>query len=159
MLLRKLIPANDRVESLSNNLVQKDSFETEDTAVSVSETEASAKTDGHVAAKTSAWLVSAPLDYLFVCGFAPWILGFFAYLYFGSRQSEFPSPEQTILNILFIALSFLVGESHQFTSILRYATDERQKAKSPSWQNWFLASFLEGAVSRIMWSCCESIAD
>lgn len=74
---------------------------------------------------TEKWLVSRRVDLLFVCGGLPWILGgmFHLILDLGIRSWDFGLGEfgANNLAICWIVGSLLIGESHQFTSILRLA--------------------------------------
>ncbi|MBX9573322.1 MAG: hypothetical protein K2X77_30765 [Candidatus Obscuribacterales bacterium] len=67
------------------------------------------------------WLVSPTIDLLFVCGIAPWCFGLLTYFLLGDVLSKpNPSSNEHALTICYIVASLLIGESHQFTSILRY---------------------------------------
>jgi len=70
-------------------------------------------------------------DRLFVCGFAPWICGLIGYLLIGERIDRVEVRQlQSFLTIFFVASSLLVGESHQFTSIIRYYGAFRTRVKA-----------------------------
>ena len=67
------------------------------------------------------WLVSPSFDLLFVCGIAPWIFGLACYALLGNvLDKPIPSSNEHALTICYVVVSLLIGESHQFTSILRY---------------------------------------
>lgn len=99
-----------------------------------------------IPAPRSRWLVSEWFDLLFVCGFAPWILGLAASLVFGATpvpplvpseivQSTSALPvesgaTQQAFSLAFVVASLVLGESHQFTSIIRYFTAIRNRKKS-----------------------------
>jgi hypothetical protein len=73
--------------------------------------------------KRRTWLISSWFDLLFVCGLAPWLLGLVALC----TVDAVPGPkaltaEQGYFGIFFVVASLLIGESHQFTSIVRYFT-------------------------------------
>lgn len=69
------------------------------------------------------YLMSPALDLLFVCGFAPWLIGaIFFFISAADRQIGSPFLPQQSLATVFIVASLLIGESHQFTSIIRYYT-------------------------------------
>ena len=90
------------------------------------------------------WLISPTVDVLFVCGIAPWIMGLFVSILIGGPlQTAQPSPQQFELSIFFIVASLMIGEAHQFTSIIKYLR-ERGKPRR-SWQQrlpfWFLFLF------------------
>lgn len=75
----------------------------------------------HDSAKNKHWLVSPSFDLLFVCGVAPWILGLLSYGLLGNTlENPNPSSKEHALTIGYVVLSLLIGESHQFTSIVRY---------------------------------------
>jgi len=101
---------------------------------------------------SSRWLVSPSIDYLFVCGFAPWILGFLTSCFCGPFLPGSPNAHQTTLSILFIVLSFLVGESHQFTSILRNVKKQVRDLKAnPRPIKWgFWRTYLRLQVAAIL---------
>lgn len=76
------------------------------------------------------WLVSSTIDILFVCGLAPWLLGFVAYMTLGGIPSApLVSEPQQQMTILFVVASLIIGEGHQFTSIIRYYTKKRPRQK------------------------------
>lgn len=72
--------------------------------------------------------MSAKFDILFVCGIAPWLAGALFYIvtiadqHFGNQFF----PQQGLATVFIIA-SLLIGESHQFTSIIRYYTTFRKR--------------------------------
>ncbi len=67
------------------------------------------------------WFVSREIDILFVCGLAPWLAGILFFLVTGANGAYPPTKiPQQILTYFFVAASLIIGESHQFTSILRY---------------------------------------
>ncbi|MBX9695332.1 MAG: hypothetical protein K2Z81_23300, partial [Cyanobacteria bacterium] len=69
----------------------------------------------------STWLVSRRFDLLFVCGLAPWLLAVVAFLVTaGALDKPLPSQLDRGLTFLLAFASLIIGESHQFTSILRY---------------------------------------
>lgn len=71
--------------------------------------------------RNNPWMINRLLDVIFVCGMAPWIFGALAYLVIGTDLASTSSrPQLTGLTFTFVVASFLIGESHQFTSILRY---------------------------------------
>jgi len=76
-----------------------------------------------------AWLISPGLDLFFVCGLAPWLLGFAIYLFTGGHLELQKSP-QYVIAILFATASLIIGESHQFTSIVRYYGTFRSRSKA-----------------------------
>jgi hypothetical protein len=76
------------------------------------------------------WLVSSRIDLLFVCGLAPWLLGYLAYLILGGTpNAPSVSESQQHMTIFFVVASLIIGEGHQFTSIVRYYTKLRQRKK------------------------------
>lgn len=81
-------------------------------------------------------LVSPLFDMLFVCGLAPWLLGLttFAIAFSGLGERSFFSSMLAPLTVCYVAASILIGESHQFTSILRYYGPFRERS------NQFIAS-------------------
>lgn len=97
-----------------------------------------------------AWLVSKKFDLLFVCGFAPWILGAIAlFVSGGSTQKAIASTEQQLLTFFLVAASFLIGESHQFTSVIRYYSKTFRERRNPYkwhrlpiWVIYFLAGLV-----------------
>ncbi|HEY9734371.1 MAG TPA: hypothetical protein V6C89_20840 [Drouetiella sp.] len=69
----------------------------------------------------SPWLVTPLFDLLFVCGAAPWIAGILFFLISGAGGAFKPNgPTLQATTIVFVTVSLLIGESHQFTSIIRY---------------------------------------
>lgn len=73
----------------------------------------------------SQWLISPTVDLLFVCGFAPWLFGAATAIaaFNGKIPAPFKSgvPDTGPFNSLFLVVAALIiGESHQFTSIIRY---------------------------------------
>lgn len=88
------------------------------------------------------WLVSKPFDLLFVCGLAPWIFGAVAMFVSGGPNQLIATPAQQMLTIFLVGASFMVGESHQFTSIIRYYSKTfRQRRKPYRWHRvpiWIL---------------------
>lgn len=94
----------------------------------------------------SHWFVSKWFDLLFVCGLAPWILGLSAIMIMGANPSKLvQSGPQTVLTIFFILSSLLIGEAHQFTSILRYYGSFRHRTPKYRWHRapfWVLYGFL-----------------
>lgn len=69
----------------------------------------------------SSWLISPSFDLLFVCGIAPWIFGLLSYALLGNvLEKPNPSSNEHGLTICYVVASLLIGESHQFTSVLRY---------------------------------------
>lgn len=77
-------------------------------------------------------LVSPLFDILFVCGGAPWILGLLVnFSILGQiQQMEGSAQILTGLTVIYVVLSILIGESHQFTSILRYYGTFRDRKKN-----------------------------
>ncbi|MBX9723513.1 MAG: hypothetical protein K2X81_19060, partial [Candidatus Obscuribacterales bacterium] len=76
------------------------------------------------------WLISPVVDLLFVCGFAPWILGIAAYFAIDSNLAKSGiGPGQYGFNLFFIVASLLIGESHQFTSIIRFLAKHPKKPR------------------------------
>ena len=91
----------------------------------------------------SQWLVSQNIDLLFVCGLLPWILGAIAYFSTGGLvQQPVVGTNQQLLTMFLVFSSFLIGESHQFTSILRYYSKTfRRRRNLYRWHRlpiWFL---------------------
>ncbi|HEY9677694.1 MAG TPA: hypothetical protein V6C76_06780 [Drouetiella sp.] len=78
------------------------------------------------------WLVSRNFDLLFVCGIAPWIAGLLMFVVTGSGGATKPTvhPQQA-LTLAFVVASLVIGESHQFTSIIRYYSTTFRKRKKP----------------------------
>jgi len=77
------------------------------------------------------WLVSSKIDILFVCGLAPWLLGWLTYMVLGGiPNAPIVSESQQQLTIFFVLTSLIIGEGHQFTSIVRYYAKLRQRKKS-----------------------------
>lgn len=76
-------------------------------------------------------LVSPMFDMLFVCGLAPWLLGLitFAIAYSGVGETASAASMLAPLTVCYVAASILIGESHQFTSILRYYGPFRERSK------------------------------
>ena len=81
--------------------------------------------------KDRLYLVSPLFDILFVCGGAPWLLGITAYLTIGTNISGdlFNREILSMLTVIYVAASILIGESHQFTSILRYYGTFKERSK------------------------------
>jgi hypothetical protein len=75
------------------------------------------------------WLISPMLDLFFVCGLAPWFFGFAIFLFTDGRL-DLQTPSQYIVAVLFATASLLIGESHQFTSIVRYYGKFRTRTKA-----------------------------
>jgi hypothetical protein len=74
-----------------------------------------------LAGPASPWLVSRAFDVLFVCGLAPWIFGLLVYFLVGDITFKVvQTPQLQYFTIAYVVASLLVGEGHQFTSILRY---------------------------------------
>ena len=100
------------------------------------------KSSEAIARDRQRWLISPLFDLMFVCGAAPWILGFVTYLILGSDISAIKaSPAQQALSIFLVTASLLIGESHQFTSIIRYYDLGRKQKKSYKLHRfpfWFL---------------------
>lgn len=61
------------------------------------------------------WIISPVIDTLFICGGLPWILGITTEIILRQHVEVSATP----LTVGFIVMSLLVGESHQFSSILR----------------------------------------
>jgi len=119
-----------------------------------------------IPAQKSRWIVSELFDLLFVCGFAPWILGLAAYLVFGatpvppvvpgemvqaatSLPTE-PGSASQAFSLAFVVASLIIGESHQFTSIIRYFTVIRNRKKSYLLSRlpfWFLYAAVISAIA------------
>jgi hypothetical protein len=77
-------------------------------------------------------LVSPMFDMLFICGLAPWILGLATFLLTGGQivsGSNSPASSHPWFTASFVAVSFIIGESHQFTSILRYYGSFKRRKK------------------------------
>ena len=78
-----------------------------------------------------AWMISREVDLLFVCGLAPWILGGLAWALLGSPMQDMHA---TFLHrgftMLYVFSALLIGEGHQFTSILRFHFARR------FWKRW-----------------------
>src|SRR5579884_374219 len=93
------------------------------------------------------WLVSPGIDLLFVCGLAPWILGLLTYLFLGFRLSD-PAcaPATSSAAVVLMVVSFLVGETHQFTSIVRYCTRKRKLTERSFWLHYPLWLSLLGVA-------------
>jgi hypothetical protein len=95
------------------------------------------------------WMLSPLFDLLFICGLAPWILGFVSYFIVGAlTNAPRHNLPQTSLTLAFIVASFVIGESHQFTSIIRYYSKFRYaklgvKARFPF---WFIYSLIIGTL-------------
>jgi hypothetical protein len=69
-------------------------------------------------------------------------LGLAAYAIVGQHPDSFiPSQHQRFLTTFFVAASLIIGESHQFTSIIRYYGAFRSRKKAYRWQRvpfWIL---------------------
>lgn len=95
------------------------------------------------------WLISPWFDALFICGLAPWIFGFLAYLltqgFFGY---EFSLPIRQGADFAFIVASLLIGESHQFGSINRLFSIKNFKRNRQAWLliGMFWAAVIAGMV-------------
>lgn len=96
-------------------------------------------------------LVSPMFDMLFVCGLAPWLLGLvtFAIAFSGLAERSYFASMLAPLTVFYVAASILIGESHQFTSILRYYGPFRERTKQ------FIASriplwILYGCISFVL---------
>lgn len=96
-------------------------------------------------------LVSPMFDMLFVCGLAPWLLGLitFAIAFSGLGERSYFVSMLAPLTVCYVAASILIGESHQFTSILRYYGPFRNRT------NQFIASriplwILYGCISFVV---------
>ncbi|MBS1954161.1 MAG: hypothetical protein JST89_08245 [Cyanobacteria bacterium SZAS-4] len=77
------------------------------------------------------WFISREIDVLFVCGLAPWLAGIVFFLVTGAGGAYPPTklPQQG-LTLFFVVASLIIGESHQFTSIVRYYSSEfRNRSK------------------------------
>lgn len=109
------------------------------------------------------WLVSPVFDYLLVCGLAPWCLGALTYLLLGNTLiNPHPSGSEHNLSILYIVASLIIGESHQFTSIVRYFFGPKPAAKV-HWLNrlplrliwlalWIIVlAILSSSISGLSW--------
>lgn len=107
------------------------------------------------------WFISREVDILFVCGLAPWLAGIVFFLVTGAGglypPTKFP---QQALTVFFVVASLVIGESHQFTSIVRYyssAFSKRAKRyrlqRIPIWFMYFLAAEL------CIFSTFNSLAD
>lgn len=75
--------------------------------------------------RKSPWLVASWFDLLFVCGVAPWLFGFALFniepvFSSAGKFQGLASISQQALALGFITASLLIGETHQFTSIIRY---------------------------------------
>ncbi len=92
------------------------------------------------------WLISETFDLVFVCGLAPWIFGLVAYLCTGGLlEHPIPSALHQGLTIFFITVSLLIGEAHQFTSIVRYFGAFRKRSKRYRWRRipiWYIYTML-----------------
>ncbi|MBX9569281.1 MAG: hypothetical protein K2X77_10325 [Candidatus Obscuribacterales bacterium] len=75
------------------------------------------------------WLISPITDMLLVGGILPWIFGgLLGYLSLQNRElNPIAGNANNALSYLFITASLLIGESHQFTSIIRLAQHVTQK--------------------------------
>ena len=101
--------------------------------------------------KDRLYLVSPLFDILFVCGGAPWLLGITAYLTIGTNISGdlFNREILSMLTVIYVAASILIGESHQFTSILRYYGTFKERSKRyklsrlPLWIIYFTLIMVE----------------
>jgi hypothetical protein len=72
-------------------------------------------------AAANPWLISRAVDLLFVCGLAPWLFGLLAFLLLGNPIAKVSqTPQLQYFTTAFVVASLLIGEGHQFTSILRY---------------------------------------
>jgi len=95
--------------------------------------------------KPHAWLVSASFDLLFICGLLPWILGFGAYIITGGDlNNPIASQSQHLATIFFVVSSLIIGEAHQFTSIIRYYGAFRSRTKAYRKQRipfWIIYAF------------------
>ncbi|MDZ4835107.1 MAG: hypothetical protein SGJ27_15130 [Candidatus Melainabacteria bacterium] len=82
------------------------------------------------------WFVSKKIDLLFVCGIAPWILGMIAYFIVSGLNGDFQSGFQSkLLTIFILATSFVIGESHQFISLIRYYSKKfRERRNAYIWR-------------------------
>lgn len=111
--------------------------------------EPSTQGDKQKSGALNSWIVSKWFDLFFVCGLAPWLLGFVTCLVFGGREAlqvssnvaGFAQTTSTSLPVLtgamqqtfslaFVVASLVIGESHQFTSIIRYFTAYKDRKKS-----------------------------
>jgi hypothetical protein len=97
-------------------------------------------------ARSNPWLVSRAFDILFVCGLAPWLIGIGCFFITGAGGAYPPTKyPQQLLTFFFVASSLIIGESHQFTSIIRYYSSFRKRAKAytmeriPFWIMYALA--------------------
>ncbi|MBX9690562.1 MAG: hypothetical protein K2X27_27850 [Candidatus Obscuribacterales bacterium] len=77
--------------------------------------------------RKSPYLISETIDLLFIAGLAPWILGLLAFLIIGDPQLSNSKADQLGLAIPYTVASLLIGEGHQFTSIIRYYRKKRTK--------------------------------
>ncbi len=81
--------------------------------------------------RSNPWLVSRAFDILFVCGLAPWLIGIACFFITGAGGAYPPTKyPQQLLTFFFVASSLIIGESHQFTSIIRYYSSFRKRAKA-----------------------------
>lgn len=114
----------------------------------------------------SPWFVSREIDLMFVCGLAPWFAGLVFFLVTGAGgaypQTKFP---QQGLTLFFVFASLVIGESHQFTSLVRYYSPSFRKRtkryilqRLPIWflyvlvAELFLLSSLNSLADLISWS-------
>ena len=92
-------------------------------------------------------LISPMFDMLFICGLAPWILGLFTFVLTGGQivggANSSANSSHPWFTASFVAVSFIIGESHQFTSILRYYGSFKARKKKyrlqrvPFWLIYF----------------------
>lgn len=96
------------------------------------------------------WFISREVDILFVCGLAPWLAGIVFFLVTGAGGAYPPTkfPQQA-LTIFFVVASLIIGEAHQFTSIVRYyssafknRTKRYRLQRIPIWFMYFLTAEL-----------------
>lgn len=67
----------------------------------------------------STWLISPSIDILLVCGGLPWILGSAACVFHEVMLHSLPHGSAFGFSLAFVIASLVIGETHQFTSILR----------------------------------------
>ncbi len=105
------------------------------------------------------WLISPLIDLLFVCGFAPWILGLTAFFLLDpGLDKTLNNPGQHAFNLFFIVASLLIGEAHQFTSIIRYLAKHPKKPSLgvPRLRTWFIIVAVMHLIGLGTWGAFSS---
>ena len=118
------------------------------------------KPDEQIVAETtkakpeSRWFVSPIFDLIFVCGLAPWILGYFTqFSTLILPDSQGLESTHDTFNMTLVVAALLIGESHQFTSIIRYVEQRFKKKWEPPFKTFvYLAVALHLLLAMFMFA-------